>query len=63
VSDAIFVSCEKMAKKEIRVLIKHCFLAKKLLSTPRFGLINIIQTLHIANQPLRSGLVNLNLAK
>jgi hypothetical protein len=29
VSEATFVYCEKMDKKEFRVLIKHCFLAKK----------------------------------
>jgi hypothetical protein len=29
VSEATFVYCEKMDKKEIRVLMKHCFLAKK----------------------------------
>jgi hypothetical protein len=29
VSEATFVYCEKMDKKEFRVLVKHCFLAKK----------------------------------
>jgi hypothetical protein len=29
VSDATFVYCEKMDRKEFRVLIKHWFLAKK----------------------------------
>jgi hypothetical protein len=29
VSGATFVYCEKMDKKKIRVLMKHCFLAKK----------------------------------
>jgi hypothetical protein len=28
-SEATFVKCEKMDKKEFRVLLKHCFLAKK----------------------------------
>jgi hypothetical protein len=28
-SEATFVYCEKMDKKEFRVLSKHCFLAKK----------------------------------
>jgi hypothetical protein len=28
-SAATFVNCEKMDKKEFRVLLKHCFLAKK----------------------------------
>jgi hypothetical protein len=28
-SEATFVYCEKMDKKEFRVLMKHCFLAKK----------------------------------
>jgi hypothetical protein len=29
VSEATFVYCEKMDKKEFRVLMKHCFLVKK----------------------------------
>jgi hypothetical protein len=28
-SEATFAYCEKMDKKEFRVLLKHCFLAKK----------------------------------
>jgi hypothetical protein len=28
-SEATFVYCEKMDKKEFRVFMKHCFLAKK----------------------------------
>jgi hypothetical protein len=59
-SEATFFYCEKTDKKEFRVLMKHCFLAKKILLKPRLGLINIIWTLHQRNQPLRSGLLNLN---
>jgi hypothetical protein len=62
-SEATLVYCEKMDKKEFRVLMKHCFLAKKILLKPRLGLINIIWTLHQQNQQLRSGLLNLNEAK
>jgi hypothetical protein len=29
-SGANFVNCEKMVKKEFRVLMNHCFLAKKI---------------------------------
>jgi hypothetical protein len=47
VSEATFVYCEKMEKKEFCVLMKHCFLAKKkILLKPRLGWINIIWTLH-----------------
>jgi ABC-type cobalamin/Fe3+-siderophores transport system ATPase subunit len=49
-----------MDKKEFRVLMNHCFLAKK--NTVE-ALINIIWTLHQRNQPLRNGLLNLNEAK
>ena len=62
-SQATFVSLKTMDKKEFRVLIKHCFLAKKVLLKPSLGLINIIQTLHQENQSLRSDLLSLNKAK
>ena len=52
-----------MDKKKFRVLIKHGFLAKRILCKPSLGLINIIWTLHQENQPLRSGLLSLNEVK
>jgi hypothetical protein len=62
-SETTFVYCEKMDKKEFRMLMKHCFWRKKILLKPRFGLINITRTLHRGNQPLRIVLLNLNEAK
>jgi hypothetical protein len=61
--EATFVYCEKMDKKGFRVLMKHCFLAKKILLKPMLGLINIIQTLHQQYHPLRSDWQNSNEAK
>jgi hypothetical protein len=47
---------------DLRVLIKHCFLAKKNHCRSQ-GLINIIQNLQVRNQQLISELANLNVAK
>jgi hypothetical protein len=47
-SEATFVYCEKIHKKEFCVLIKHCFLAKKNTVEAK------VLTLHQQNQPLKS---------
>jgi hypothetical protein len=62
-SEATFVCCEKMDKKEFPVLTKHCFLAKTNTYKPRLDLINFIWTLQQQNQPLRRGLHAMNARK
>jgi hypothetical protein len=60
-SEATFVYCEKMDTKEFRELMKHCFLAKKNTVEAKAWL--DIHYTDQQNQPLRSGLLNLNEAK
>jgi hypothetical protein len=61
VSGVFFVYCEKMEKKVFRVLMRHCFLGEKNTVEAKAWLDKHYS--EHKNQPLRSGLLNLNEAK
>ena len=51
-----------MDKKELRVLLKHCFLMRKILLKQSSGLISVMGTLHQGNEQSSTGITNLNAA-